>query len=366
MFGASGAQGGAVARRLAAEGHEVRGFSRTGEVPEGVEPFRGDLGDAVRVKEAFAGVTHASVTLPMVYEPATVAACIRNVIAGAAGVRRLVFNTGNRLPGRDTGLAAFDTRRAAVRAMRAAGLPLVVLRPPLYLENLLAPGVLEGGVLRYPLPASLPVAWLSHDDLGALTAEALTGDVPAEVDAGGPVAVTGPELAAAFGARFEEGDPDRLPPEVAATYRWIAAEAPAGLFGPGPLRGATSPAAWAAAHHWVDRHHRVIERWLTGEAAREEFRGFADAHAPEFSMVTPDGRTLTRARVLAEVEAAYGSAPGLRIEIRNPRVVTAGGPLVTVAYEEWHGARGRSATAVLRADGGAPPVWLRLHETWIT
>ncbi|MFD2352527.1 SDR family oxidoreductase [Nonomuraea ferruginea] len=167
VFGAAGAQGGAVARRLAESGYEVRGLTRTGKVPEGVTPFRGDLGDAGRVKAAFTGVTHASMVLPLVFEAETVAAFTRNVIEGAraAGVRRLVFNTGNRLPDGETGVAAFDTRRAAVRALRESGLPVVVLRPALYLENLLAPGVLGSplpeshpgvGVLGAPLPENHP------------------------------------------------------------------------------------------------------------------------------------------------------------------------------------------------------------------
>lgn len=114
----------------------------------------------------------------------------------------------------------------------------------------------------------------------------------------------------------------------------------------------------------IVRHHRVIERWLAGRAAREEFARFAGAHGPGFSMVTPDGRSLGRERVLAEVEGAYGSVPGLVIEIRHVRVVAASGPLVVAAYEEWHGGRGRTSTAVLRMDGETPS-WLHLHETWL-
>ena len=130
VIGASGAQGGAVARQLAAQGHEVRGFSRNGKVPDGVRPFLGDLGDAQRVKEAFDGVTHASVVLPMVYDAPTVSAYVRHVIDGAraAGVRRLAFNTGNRLPAVATGVAAFETRRRAAAALLDSGVPTVVLR----------------------------------------------------------------------------------------------------------------------------------------------------------------------------------------------------------------------------------------------
>jgi uncharacterized protein YbjT (DUF2867 family) len=275
VFGAGGAQGGVVARRLADEGYAVRGLSRTGAAPEGVEPFRADLGDAARVAEAFTGVTHASVVLPLEFEPGRVAAYVRHVVdaAKAAGVRRLVFCTGNRLPVDETGVAAFETRRAAARAMLESPVPSVVLCPPLYLENLAAPWVRDGlaaeGVLRYPVPAGVPVAWLSHGDLAAATLAALTRDglEGATLDLGGEP-VTGPELAAAFGARYEGVDVDafeaglaaaagaRTAAGVASTYRWVA-DRGHDLYA-APSGGAerlgitvTSPAAWAAARPWV-------------------------------------------------------------------------------------------------------------------
>ncbi|NRQ36145.1 NmrA family NAD(P)-binding protein [Nonomuraea sp. NN258] len=243
VTGASGAQGGAIARLLAGLGHRVRGFARTANVPDGVRPFPGDLGDAARVKEAFDGVTHAAVLLPMTYDRERVETYVGNVVAaaGAAGVRRLVFNTGNRIPAQVTGVPAFETRRWAAAALLDSGLPAVVLRPPVYLDNLLAPWVsgplAAEGVLRYPLPAGLPVSWLSHADLAAATAAALTVDglAGATLDLGGADLVTGPELAAAFGpgvryaaqdvAEFAAGLSRLLGPDaaegVAATYRWL-------------------------------------------------------------------------------------------------------------------------------------------------
>ncbi|MEV4175490.1 NAD(P)H-binding protein [Nonomuraea sp. NPDC049709] len=272
VIGASGAQGGAVARQLAAQGHEVRGFSRNGKVPDGVRPFLGHLGDAQQVKEAFDGVTHASVVLPMVYDAPTVSAYVRHLIDGAraAGVRRLAFNTGNRLPAVATGVAAFETRRRAAAALLDSGVPTVVLRPPLYADNLLAPWVAGPGVLRYPLPAGVAVPWLSHADLGAATAAVLVRDglEGATLDLGGPDAVTGPELAAMVrpGVRYEEQDVAEFATalalvagpgtaaEVAATYRWIR---DAGDFFDAPpdveerlgLR-LTPLRDWTAAQHW--------------------------------------------------------------------------------------------------------------------
>ncbi|WP_344833228.1 SDR family oxidoreductase [Nonomuraea dietziae] len=181
VIGATGAQGGAVARRLVDSGHTVRGLTRSGAgLPPGVTPVTGDLADASAVRAAFDGVTHACVVLPMVFEPSVVETYIRNIAeaAVAVGVRRLVYNTANRMPSVPTSVAAFETRRFATSVLVESGVETVVVRPPVYLDNLCAPWVAgplaHEGVLRYPLPADLPVSWLSHADLATATIAALT------------------------------------------------------------------------------------------------------------------------------------------------------------------------------------------------
>ncbi|MFI6503782.1 SDR family oxidoreductase [Nonomuraea typhae] len=277
VLNAAGAQGGAVARKLVAEGLDVRGFSRSGQVPAGARAAVGDLGDAAAVAAAFAGVSHAAVMLPMVYEPDVVERYVRNVRDAAlvAGVRRLVVNTGNRLPDHDTGLPAFETRRRAVRTLREAGLPVVELRPAVYLDNLAAPWVTgplaAEGVLAYPLPPDLPVAWLAHEDLAAFTHAALLADGldGATVNLGPSESVTGTDLAAAAGARYLAQDVDVFekgltalvdPPTaaaIAATYRLAAADpallaadpAAPELLGVRPA----PPRTWLAAQPWARR-----------------------------------------------------------------------------------------------------------------
>ncbi|WP_093176239.1 SDR family oxidoreductase [Sinosporangium album] len=277
VLNAAGAQGGAVARRLLAAGLPVRGFSRSGAVPEGAESVTGDLTDAEAVKAAFAGVSHASVTLPMVYDPAVVEVYVRNIrdAALAAGVCHLAFNTANRLPEGETGVVAYDTRRAAVRTLREAGLPVVELRPAVYLDNIAAPwfaGPLAAdGVLAYPLPADLPVAWLSLEDLAAFTHAALIRDDldGAVLKLGPEEAVTGADLAAAVGARYQLLDVTafetalaavtgpRTAAAVAATYRHIAADRALVAADPSALDlldvRPTPPRAWLAAQPWARR-----------------------------------------------------------------------------------------------------------------
>ncbi|MFF3667131.1 DUF4440 domain-containing protein [Microtetraspora malaysiensis] len=110
----------------------------------------------------------------------------------------------------------------------------------------------------------------------------------------------------------------------------------------------------------IVRHHEVIERWLTGAAAREEFAHFADAHAPGFTLITPDSQTFSRDQVLAEVEALYGRAPGRTVEIRHVRIVASDGALLVATYQEVQPDRTRQSTVILQA-----ATWLHLHETWL-
>ncbi|OZM82466.1 DUF4440 domain-containing protein [Pseudonocardia sp. MH-G8] len=124
--------------------------------------------------------------------------------------------------------------------------------------------------------------------------------------------------------------------------------------------------------------HRTIEDWLTGRVQRTpaSFAVFADAHAPDFTMVTPDGVLMHRDELLAGFEGAHGGAPGLSIRIADVTVVHAtadidtGGVLVT--YEEHQdGPAGRSVrrSTVLLVRDAAAPHGLRsrhLHETWVS
>ncbi|MBN6056860.1 DUF4440 domain-containing protein, partial [Nonomuraea sp. RK-328] len=115
----------------------------------------------------------------------------------------------------------------------------------------------------------------------------------------------------------------------------------------------------------VVRHHEVLGHWLAGTAPREAFEEFAGAHAPGFTLAAPDGRLLSRAEVLAEVEAMHGRVPGARIEIRHVTVVAASGSLVVAAYEEWQHGEGRRSTVVFERGPSGRLSWLRLHETML-
>lgn len=249
VFGASGAQGSAIAAALVAAGHAVRGISRSGApAGEGVEAVAADLGDRDQVYAALDGVGHVSLTVPLCYDATLVRRYAENVVAAAAeqGVRRVVLNSNTRIPAEPTDAAAFETRRIAEEVVLGGEVSAVVLRPAIYLENLLAPGVVDAvksaGVLAYPLPAATPVSWISHADLGQAVAVALTDDELAgqTLEIGGPDLV-GPALAEAVGAAT--GVPLTFEPLDPALFEQ-------GLAG---FLGADAAAGVAGLYHWVGR-----------------------------------------------------------------------------------------------------------------
>lgn len=203
VFGAHGAQGGAIARALTDRGIRVRGLGRR-PIPagQGTEYLPADLGIPDQLQAAFEGLTALCFTLPLVYDSALTSRYAENVAdaAAKAGVQRLVFNTNTRFPQSVTRTVGFETRRAAEEALRRSGLPVAVVRPTIYFENLLAPPVMravnEHGVLPYPVPERTPIAWMSLRDLGAAVAAVLETDpFAAGIHEIGGSELTGPQLA---------------------------------------------------------------------------------------------------------------------------------------------------------------------------
>jgi NAD(P)H dehydrogenase (quinone) len=288
VVGATGFQGGAAARLLVERGHQVRTLSRRAEAdrPElpGVSFGSGDLGRYEDVRQFFEGATHAAVVMPLVYQAEKVMRYAQHIAKAAreSGVNRLVYNSNTRVPGRATSVAAFETRRLAETVLREglaqSGVEFVVVRPPVYLDNLFSPwngpALVEDGVLAYPLPASVATAWISHRDLAeavfaALTVDGIAGRV---FDIGGARALTGDELAECFGqgldrpvryaalapSEFERGLAQVLGPEAAAgvsgVYHYMAGGAePLLLAGDAGVSAAALSVKPAPVAEWVAR-----------------------------------------------------------------------------------------------------------------
>jgi NAD(P)H dehydrogenase (quinone) len=211
VHGVNGVQGGAIARRLHAEGFAVRGTVRdparaTTLHALGIEVVAADLESRLALDYASRGADAVVLTLPLAgsEEPLLRWAGNAALAARDAGVTRLVLNTSTRIPGPPSAVPTFELRRSIEALVQAAGPPSVVLRPAFLLESLLHPtaaaAMARRHVLACPLPAPMRVAWLAADDLGAFVAAALRHPDLAgrTLDVGGPEPLDGPGLTRAL------------------------------------------------------------------------------------------------------------------------------------------------------------------------
>lgn len=155
----------------------------------------------------------------------------------------------------------------------------------------------------------------------------------------------------------------------------VARDPPARLRGSLPgVTGFEDPLARRALQEVVDLH-AFFETWLGGSCPETEaaFARVESALADSFSMVSPDGRRLSRGDVAGWLRQAYGSRAAhgaFRIAIREPDLLLLHPPLVVLGYVEEQELEGalirRRSTAVLAAPANpGRPQWLALHETWI-
>ena len=146
VTGATGQQGGAVARKLLAEGWKVRALTRDLDKPAaqelaslGAELVRGDMDDRAELDAAFQGVygvfSVQNFWLPNVgYEGE-----IRqgNNVADAAkeaGVQHLVYSSVGAAH-RGMGQKHFDSKWIIEQHIQSLGLPYTILRPAAFYEN---------------------------------------------------------------------------------------------------------------------------------------------------------------------------------------------------------------------------------------
>jgi uncharacterized protein YbjT (DUF2867 family) len=186
----TGAQSTEIAASLRSAGWAVDGSSRS-------EP-----GDArIRV----ANVDALIITIPQDHRPGAMNAFVdywvEAGIAGSAG--RIILNVGG-TPGPATASPFFADLHAAQGRVMGSGLPYVILQPTVYLDNLAAPWAAEAlaaGTIDYPAVAEAEVSWMSHRTLGAWVSVVAAGAADGRVLAiGGPVAVTGDQLAVEVGS----------------------------------------------------------------------------------------------------------------------------------------------------------------------
>jgi uncharacterized protein YbjT (DUF2867 family) len=200
VTGATGHQGGAVARALLARGQRVRAFVRDPESPAaaaldrlGAELVRGDFNDRPSLERAAAGATAIfSMQTPLLHDlqgdAERVAA--ENIVAAAraAGVMHLVHTSvaGADDPGyADPTVKYWQDKAYANELVRASGvLHWTIVKPAFFMENFVRPSPMFAGftsdrLLTTILPAT-ELALIACDDIGTAVAAAIAD--PARFD----------------------------------------------------------------------------------------------------------------------------------------------------------------------------------------
>jgi uncharacterized protein YbjT (DUF2867 family) len=236
VHGATGAQGGPVARRLLDRGDAVRVLTRDPQAPAaqrwraaGARVVAGDLRTGQGLAAASAGVDAVFVQVTAQTAPAAIPGLARTALTAArdARVPHVVLTTSSVVPPAPTGRAAPDARVDLLRVVREVAPHAVVLSPTLLLENFSGPlrPALDSGVVPQGVPADVPVAYTSVEDQAAYAVAALDRPELAGrfLRVAGPDAVTGPTFAAVLGAAL--GRPLRYaalsPEEVRASLAFL-------------------------------------------------------------------------------------------------------------------------------------------------
>lgn len=182
VVGATGQQGGAVARELLGRGYAVRAITRSPDKPAaaqlallGADIVKADLEAPESLDQAFAGAYGLfAMTEPWERGPAGEVRHGHNMIEAAkrAAIKHLVLSSVSRAD-RGTGIPHFDSKGAVERELRLSGMAFTIVRPVSFMENWnRAAQELAGGELQDALKPTTRVQYIAVSDIARFVAEA--------------------------------------------------------------------------------------------------------------------------------------------------------------------------------------------------
>ena len=123
----------------------------------------------------------------------------------------------------------------------------------------------------------------------------------------------------------------------------------------------------------IEELHQFFQDWFNGDLPETavSFARFADVMAPDFEMVSPNGRSVPITFLQPALRHRYNSWQNGRIWIENVRVHWQKGDLLLVVYEEWQSVdgeeNGRLSSVLFQQQPNLPNglLWLYVHETWL-
>jgi uncharacterized protein YbjT (DUF2867 family) len=182
VTGATGNQGGAVARELLRRGYPVRGLTRNTQSARaqtlsdlGVEMVQGDFNDSASISRALDGV-YGAFSVQNYWEHGKQAEIRQGVsfadAALAAGVSHFVFSSVAHAD-ESTGIAHFDSKYEIENHIHSLGLQHTIFRPVAFMENweYSREGILAGEISG-PFETDTVRQQISVRDIGRFVAEA--------------------------------------------------------------------------------------------------------------------------------------------------------------------------------------------------
>ncbi len=184
VAGATGKQGGAVARHLLRNGHNVRALTRSPEkdaarelATNGAEVVACDLEDRSSINAALKGA--AGLFSVQDFLEAGIDAELRqgrNLTDAAAAIDSIehVVYSGASTMDRNTGVPHLDSKWQIEQRLRASGKTWTVFRPAAFLDNWEwdKEAIMESGTVRYPMRPEMLYRQIACDDIGAMVAQA--------------------------------------------------------------------------------------------------------------------------------------------------------------------------------------------------
>jgi uncharacterized protein YbjT (DUF2867 family) len=182
VTGATGTQGGGVARLLLAGGHHVRTLTRNAASPAaaalrklGAEVVAGNFDDPASLVAAARGMDTAfAMSTPYVAGPNAERQEALTLIEAltAAGVGRIVYASVSDAD-RKTGIPHFESKVPAEEAVKASGGAWSIVAPVFFMENFTGPwwlSALQSGAWSMPMPADRKLQMIAAADLAKFTA----------------------------------------------------------------------------------------------------------------------------------------------------------------------------------------------------
>jgi uncharacterized protein YbjT (DUF2867 family) len=182
ITGATGQQGGALARHLNGKGFKLRGLTRKPDsdaakalAQQGVEVVKGDLDDSASLNAALKGawgVFGVQNTWEAGVEKEEEQGKRLATLAREAGVQHYVYTSVGSAE-RKTGIPHFDNKNRVEQTVRELGFPShVIIRPVFFMENLPSPWFLNGDKLVTALKPDTKLQMIAVDDIGRIGAQA--------------------------------------------------------------------------------------------------------------------------------------------------------------------------------------------------